>query len=116
MSATITWVIEWMNCLPTDGSRTNVVVTAGWRCNGVQIDGSDDTAKTYNTTVYGSASFAEPAEGGDFTPYASLTKDQVLAWVWANGVDQAAIEAGIQANLDAQITPAVIQPALPWSA
>ena len=113
MSATITWIVEWMQAATAEiNGHSEVVLTAGWRCNGTQTE--DD--KTYNATIYGTASFPEPAEGGEFTPYASLTKDQVLAWVWANGVDQTAVEAGIQTNIDAQITPAVIQPALPWSA
>ena len=49
MSATITWVIEWMQCKPTEGSLTDVVVTAGWRCNGVQASGT--TAADYTASV-----------------------------------------------------------------
>ena len=106
MSATINWVIEWMNCKPTEGSLTDVVVTAGWRCNGVQ--------DTYTSTVYGSCAFPMP-EDGQFTPYADLTQEQVLGWCYANGVDQAATEAAIQQSIDNQINPPVIQPPLPWA-
>jgi hypothetical protein len=105
MSATITWVIEWMQCKPTEGSLTDVVVTAGWRCNGTQ--------DTYTATNYGSASFPMPE--GTFTPYDQLTQDQVLGWCWANGVDQTAIEEGLQVNIDAQINPPIVQPPLPWA-
>ena len=105
MSATITWVIEWMECKPTEGSLTDVVVTAGWRCNGVQ--------DTYNATVYGTCSFPMPAEG-QFTPYADLTQEQVLGWCWANGVDQTATEASVQSQIDNEINPPIIQPPLPW--
>jgi hypothetical protein len=52
MSATITWQIEWMNTTPTTATPPETVITAGWRCNGVQVEGSGDTAKTYNATVY----------------------------------------------------------------
>jgi hypothetical protein len=105
MSATITWVIEWMQCKPAEGSYTDVVVTAGWRCNGVQ--------DTYKSTMSGSASFPMPE--GTFTPYADLTQDQVLGWCWANGVDQASIEVNVQLLIDNQINPPVIQPPLPWA-
>ena len=105
MSATITWVIEWMQCKPTEGSLTDVVVTAGWRCNGVQ--------DTYNATAYSTCSFPMPE--GAFTPYADLTQEQVLDWCYANGVDQAATEAAIQAQIDNQINPPIIQPPLPWA-
>ena len=105
MSATITWIIEWMQCKPTEGSYADVVVTAGWRCNGVQ--------DTYTATACGTASF--PAPEGSFTPYADLTQEQVVSWCWANGTDQTAIEAYVQGQIDAQINPPIVQPPLPWA-
>ena len=105
-TATTTWVIEWMQCVPTEGSLTDVVVTAGWRCNGVQ--------DTYNATIYSTCSFPMP-ESGQFTPYADLTQEQVLGWCWANGVDKTATEAAIQQNIDNQINPPLVTPTLPWS-
>ena len=108
MSATITWVIEWMQCKPTEGSFTDVVVTAGWRCNGAETASGVD----YAATNYGTATFPTPE--GTFTPYADLTQDQVLGWCWANGIDQTVIETGIQTNIDSQINPPIVQPPLPW--
>lgn len=105
MSATITWVIEWMQTTPTTATPPETVITAGWRCNGAQ--------DTYTATNYGSASF--PAPEGTFIPYANLTQAQVLGWCWANGVDQTAVEASVQASIDNQINPPVIQPPLPWA-
>ena len=110
MSATITWVIEWMQTTPTTATPPETVITAGWRCNGAETANATD----YTSTVYGSASFPMPTEG-QFTPYPDLTQEQVLGWCWANGVDQTEIEAGIQANIDSQINPTVIQPPLPWA-
>lgn len=110
MSATITWVIEYMNCIPTDGSLTDVVVTAGWRCNGAETANSID----YTSTAYGTASFPMP-ESGQFTPYADLTQEQVLSWCWANGVDQTATEAAVQSSIDNQINPPIVTPPLPWA-
>lgn len=111
MSATITWVIEWMQCKPTEGQYTDVVITAGWRCNGAQTAHAAD----YTATAYGTCSFSQPSEGGSFTPYANLTQQQVLDWCWADGVNQAAVEAGVQAQIDNQINPPVVQPPLPWA-
>ena len=111
MSATFTWVIEWMQTTPTTATPPETVLTAGWRCNGVETA----NAVNYVATNYSTCSFPIPAEG-QFVPYADLTQERVLGWCWNNGVDQAAIEAGIQTNIDAQITPAVVQPPLPWSA
>ena len=101
---TILWIIERLLVKPTEGSLTDVVITADWRCNG--------TDETYSGTCYGSASFAPPS--GSFTPYDQLTEQQVLGWCYANGVDQAAIEANVSLQIENQINPPVIAPPLPW--
>ena len=112
MSATITWVIEWMQCYPQEDGKTDVVITAGWRCNGAQTSGTPPM--NYNATSYGTCGFTlDPS--APFTPYADLTQDQVLGWCWAGGVDKASIEANVQAQIDNQINPPVIQPPLPWA-
>lgn len=114
MSATIVWEIEWMQCLPTDGQYTNVVVEAGWRCTGTQVAGTPE--QTYTSSAYGTSAFTMPGPNDpNFTPYADLTQDQVLGWCWASGVDRAAIETGIQTGIDNQINPPIIQPPLPWT-
>ena len=109
MSATIIWTIEWMQCKPVEGSYTDVVVTAGWRCNGAQTANAVD----YTATNYGTVSFPMPE--GSFTPYDQLTQDQVLGWCWANGVDKTATEDSVQAAIDNQINPPIVQPPLPWA-
>jgi len=39
----------------------------------------------------------------------------VLGWVYANGVDQAAVEAALATNIADQVNPPVVTPPLPWS-
>ena len=102
---TITWLIEAMDCKPTEGSLTDVVITAHWRCNG--------TDGTFNATVYGTCSFSQPGE--PFTPYADLTQDQVLGWCWNNGVDKDATEAALAAQIALQKNP-VVATGTPWTA
>jgi hypothetical protein len=100
----ISWIIERLLVKPTEGTHTDVVITADWRCNGTQDQ--------YSGTCYGSCSFAPPSE--NFTPYDQLTQDQVLGWCYANGVDQAAIEANVTQQINDQINPPIIAPPLPW--
>lgn len=109
---TINWIIERLLVKPTEGTLTDVVITADWRCNGTETTGTGDDAKTYSGTCYGSCSFAPPT--GSFTPYPDLTQEQVLDWCYANGVDQAAIEANVAAQIENQINPPIIAPPLPW--
>lgn len=111
MSATFTWVIEWMQTTPTTANPPETVLMAGWRCNGAETAGSP--AVNYTSTSYGSAGFPMPS--GTFTPYDQLTQEQVLGWCWANGVNKDATEASVQSQIDNQINPPVIQPPLPWA-
>ena len=111
---TINWIIERLLVKPTEGTLTDVVITADWRCNGIETIGTGDDAKTYSGTCYGSASFAPPS--GEFTPYEDLTEQQVLGWCFANGVDKTAIEANVSLQIENQINPPVVAPPLPWAA
>ena len=101
---TIIWLIERLLVKPTEGSLTDVVITADWRCNGSQDN--------YSGTCYGSCSFQPPS--GSFTPYPDLTQDQVLQWCYQNGVDQSAIEANVTLQIENQINPPVVTLPLPW--
>ena len=101
---TISWIIERLLVKPTEGSYTDVVITADWRCNGSQ--------DSYSGTCYGSCSFAPPS--GSFTPYNELTEQQVLDWCFANGVDKSAIEANVTQQINDQINPPVVVLPLPW--
>lgn len=109
---TLSWIIERLLVKPTEGDKTDFVITADWRCNGTETIGDDDDEKTYSGTCYGSTSFAAPS--GDFTPYEDLTQDQVLGWCFSNGVDQAAIEANVTQQINDQINPPVVCLPLPW--
>ena len=102
---TILWLIERLLVKPAEGSLTDVVITADWRCNGSQ--------ESFFGTCYGSCSFAPPT--GSFTPYPDLTQEQVLGWCYANGVDQAAIEANVSLQIANQINPPVVSLPLPWN-
>jgi hypothetical protein len=101
---TILWIIERLLVKPIEGSLTDVVITADWRCNGTQDQ--------YSGTCYGSCSFSPPT--GEFTPYPDLTQEQVLNWCYSNGVDQAAVEANVTQQIENQINPPVVTLPLPW--
>lgn len=104
---TITWVIERLDCVPQTAEGADYVVTAYWRCTGVDGD--------YSGTVYATTSFPV-VQGPSFTPYADLTEAQVLGWVWANGVDKDATEAAVEGQIEAQKNPPIVAPKLPWAA
>lgn len=100
----INWIIKKLLVKKTEGELTDVVISANWSCRA--SDG------TFNAVLTGCASFAAPS--GSFTPYEDLTEQQVLDWCYANGVDQAAIEANVSLQIENQINPPIIAPPLPW--
>ena len=106
MSTVITWNVSQLDCLPQSAEGADYVVTAHWQCNG--SDG------TYSGSVYSTCSFPV-VQGESFVPYADLTLDTVLGWIWANGVDKDATEAAVEQQIQNQINPPIVTPPLPWS-
>ena len=106
---TTTWSIQWMQTSTQEiNGFPEVVLTVGWN-----LEGSDGT---YTSNIYSTASLNPPQEGNaDFTPYADLTEEQVLGWVWANGVEQAPAEEAVTAQVAALVNPPVVSPPLPWA-
>lgn len=101
MTATFNWTISECERELADGGIT----TAHWRVTAV--DGE------YTASSYGTCGFTPDPSASDWTAYDSVTEAEVLGWCWANGVDQEAIEASLQANIDLQITPTTGS-GVPW--
>ena len=102
---TITWNISVLNCIPQTAEGADYVICCHWQCNGVDGD--------YNGSVYSTCSFPV-VQGENFTPYNQLTQDQVLGWIWANGVDKDATEAAVEGQIQNQKNPPLVSPKLPW--
>jgi hypothetical protein len=68
------------------------------------VDG-EVTASTYGTVGY-------TQEEGNFTPYESLTKEQVIGWV-KDSLGEETVQASLTAQIDAQKNP-VQESGLPW--
>ena len=105
MATEINWSVSQMDCLPQTAEGADYVICCHWQCNGVDGD--------YNGSVYSTCSFPV-VQGEAFTPYADLTQEQVLGWIWANGVDKAATEAAVEQQIQNQINPPIVSPPLPW--
>ena len=78
---------------------------------------SGDTSGTYTGSVYGTASFEVDPTKPNYTPYADLTLDEVIAWTQAAlGAEQvAAYEKDVADQIEAQINPTIVTPPLPWT-
>ena len=97
---TTTWTISQLDRQTSDG----FVTTAHWQATAV--DG-EHSASIYNTCSW--------SDGTPTVDYADLTQEQVLGWIWANGVDKDATEAALAAQIAEQKAPKTAR-GLPWSA
>lgn len=104
---TFNWSVTEMECYPQEGGEADVVFNVHWTCNKLQ-DG-------FIGSAYSTCTVPTPS-GDNFTPYSDLTKEQVLGWIWSNGVDKTATEILVQTQIDNQINPPVVTPPLPWAA
>jgi hypothetical protein len=98
------WQISAMDCKVSENNLSDVVYNVHWRCSATE-DG-------YSASVYSTCSLPAP-DPANFTDYNSLTLDQVLGWIWANGVNKEATEAAVLAQIEAQKNP-VSATGVPW--
>jgi len=96
---TTTWKITQTDYLTSDG----FITTAHWTATAVDGD--------YTASAYSTCSFA-PATPS--IPYNSVTEQEVLNWIWANGVDKEATETSLAAQIELQKNP-VVATGLPWA-
>jgi hypothetical protein len=119
MSATITWSIQSLKTFTqTINGFSEVVTEACWNCHGIennQTTTSNGIPIIGISNISGTATFVPPQSGDiGFIPYNQLTQDQILGWVWSNGVNKASIETNIQSDIDQQINPTTTISTLPW--
>ena len=105
------WTVSAMDCKVSEDNLSDVVFNVHWRCSATEVDGD----KTYSASVYSTCSVPGP-NPASFVHYDQLTQNEVLGWIWANGVDKAATEAAVQQQIYLQKNPVVVSPPLPWAA
>jgi len=81
---------------------TGFVTVAHWQATAIDGD--------YSASAYSTCSWSE---GTATIPYANLTKETVLGWIWANGVDKDAVEASLNAQIELEKNP-VKATGVPW--
>ncbi len=106
----VVWTVSNMDCYVQQGEFQNCVYCVHWQCSGTQVENGE----TYNGYVYSTCGVTLDPDA-PFTPYADLNQDQVLGWIWANGIDKAGTEAAVLAQIETSKNPPITKPPLPWS-
>ena len=103
----VTWDVVSLDATKTVGSLSDVITTVHWTASDADGD--------HTGSAYGSVGLAE-ADSGSFTAYASVTKENAIAWAKAAlGADEVtAIETGIAAQITESKTPTKTS-GVPWS-
>lgn len=101
---TTTWTVTSMNCYSQLDANTDVVFMVHWMCSGVD--------ENQGFFIYATSSLPVPSD--TFTPYADLTQDQVLGWIWDSGVNKTAIETAVEQHIQNRTSPPRTTPSLPW--
>lgn len=102
MATIITWNINTVERVTATGE----IQTVHWTC-----DAEDGT---YRAGAYGSIGL-DPADPDAMTPYADVTKEQVIEWVKAKLGEEAVenVESALAKQIDEQHAPTIAS-GLPW--
>ena len=102
------WIINQLDCVPSDGDLQDFVVVCHWNRNANAI--VDD--KEYFASVYGSQSFSKE-NVTNFIPYEELTYEIVCGWL-DSSMDVAALDLNLDAQIENQVNPPIIVLPLPF--
>jgi hypothetical protein len=108
MSTTYNCVINQLDTAPSLDGLTDVVITVNWTRTAEQFVGGEPI----NVSVYGTMACSTPSST-DFTAYPDLTYEQVCGWLDA-GLDVAAIDLGLDGQIDNIINPPIVVLPLPF--
>ena len=101
MAITYKWDIPQMNAHIQAEGEDNVIYTVHWRYTGSEESGG----KTYSSTSIGTQSYTYVA-GDPFVPYEDTEAFENIVIGWLEGsLDIPAIQAGIAAKIQSEITP-----------
>ena len=95
--------VEWTASNLDRKIETGFVYQVHWQATAV--DGE------HSASVYATCSWSD---GTPTVAYADLTQEQVLGWIWANGVNKNAVEAALAAQIAEQKAPKTAR-GLPWN-
>jgi len=99
-----TWTIATLERDLQPADMDGAVVVAHWRVS--EVDGD------YSASAYGTVGFTPDPTAPGYVPYADLTEEMALGWVWES-VDKDATEAALAAKIEAEKNP-VTANGVPW--
>ena len=112
---TYTWTINALDCYPTS-PQPDCVFLVHWTYVATSSTVDTQTNKPYTSSMYGTTSITYNPND-PYIPYANLTPIVVEGWleeVLVPSGDLEQMKSGLDAQINNQIAPPVVQPPLPW--
>jgi len=104
---TFTWTIATLEYDLQPSDMDGAVVTAHWRVTAEETTGEGDVV-TYTASAYGTCGFNPDPSAEGYVPYADLTQETVLGWVY-DSVDKDATEASCKLTLICRSTLSLLR-------
>lgn len=106
MPVTYVWDVQKIESYPTTQNQAGVTTTVHWTASA--------TDGTRTTQSYGSAIVTPQVNTGQFTAFDSLTKSQVLGWVYTVlGSEKTDVEASMASRIAFLANPPAVRNGLP---
>lgn len=110
MSATFTWNIKNLYCIPAREGKQNIVYSIEWECHARQeVDG-----KVFVHHTPGTTSMDPPNSNTPFIEFKDVTEEDVYRWAAENGLNKQAVEERLLMLLDTIINPPIVSCMPPW--
>jgi hypothetical protein len=104
-----TWKIDNLKVYSEYENQQNVVFRVFYSCKGIDAD-NEDMYSVWTSRIRLPITVNE-----NFTPFDQLTEQQVLDWIWTNGVDKTDIESKVQIDIDYKKAPVIKDLPTPWN-
>lgn len=105
MAIQYNWLISQLDTAPSEDGLIDVVKIVHWTYQAVDAE--------YSASIYGSLACDTPSET-DFTAYPDLTEAIVIGWLEA-GIDKDALRQNLNAQIENQKNPPIVNLPLPWN-
>ena len=113
MAAQFSIVIHGVPVVPSEDGLTDVIKSVSWSRlaqQAVEINGET----TIFTAGYPGVTQLGAPNPAAFTPYNQITEGQIFEWINNAVSDWTEIDTRLQANLQNQINPPIVNLPLPW--
>lgn len=104
------WEVKKLGCFVNKNNNSNVIYSVEWVYTGkLEANGT-----VYVDDLLGQTTLPLPEQGASFTAFEDVTKDQVYAWVCANGFAKEGLEESLKITLQGKAYPVFVEKQAPW--